>query len=209
VYSGLDCTFVVSKFRFVFWVVLPCKIIVDRRFRGTCCLHHQGNHHQLFYMAVQPRRQIWTSYSPPRELEISLCSIDPDVADFRPLVNGKGNPFKDISILRNRRKTHDIIFMEWWWLDTEIHLWNNNDGCEYLALILITILAVMYWNLNCLFPGFLLQCHLREGYGKLIQCYTVLLITKLDFHRRNPRFPGNLQVTKEELENIGENDINN
>jgi hypothetical protein len=27
------------KFRFVFWDVLPCKIIVDRRFRGTCCLH--------------------------------------------------------------------------------------------------------------------------------------------------------------------------
>lgn len=54
-----------------------------------------------------------------------------------------------------------------------------------------------------------LWCHLREGYGKLIQCYTNLLVTKLDFHRRNPRFPGNLQVTKEELESIGENDINN
>jgi hypothetical protein len=27
------------KFRIVFWDVLPCKIIVDRRFRGTCCLH--------------------------------------------------------------------------------------------------------------------------------------------------------------------------
>jgi hypothetical protein len=31
------------KFRFVFWVILPCKIIVDRRFIGTCCLHHQGD----------------------------------------------------------------------------------------------------------------------------------------------------------------------
>jgi hypothetical protein len=30
-------------FRFVFWDILPCKIIVDRRFRGACCLHHQGN----------------------------------------------------------------------------------------------------------------------------------------------------------------------
>jgi hypothetical protein len=29
-------------FRAVFWVVLPCKMIVDRRFRGACCLHHQG-----------------------------------------------------------------------------------------------------------------------------------------------------------------------
>jgi hypothetical protein len=32
------------KFRAVFWVVLPCKMIVDRRFRGACCLHHQGSH---------------------------------------------------------------------------------------------------------------------------------------------------------------------
>jgi hypothetical protein len=30
------------KFRFVLWDVLPCKIIVDRRFRGVCCLHHHG-----------------------------------------------------------------------------------------------------------------------------------------------------------------------
>jgi hypothetical protein len=29
-------------FRIVFWDVLPCKIIVDRRFRGAYCLHHQG-----------------------------------------------------------------------------------------------------------------------------------------------------------------------
>jgi hypothetical protein len=30
--------------RIVFWDVLPCKIIVDQRFRGTCCLHHQELH---------------------------------------------------------------------------------------------------------------------------------------------------------------------
>jgi hypothetical protein len=29
-------------FRIVFWDVLPCKIIVDRRFSGAYCLHHQG-----------------------------------------------------------------------------------------------------------------------------------------------------------------------
>jgi hypothetical protein len=39
-------------FSAVFWVVLPCKMI-------------------SFYTAVQPRRQLWTSYSPPWELEIS------------------------------------------------------------------------------------------------------------------------------------------
>jgi hypothetical protein len=58
------------KFRFVFWDALPCKIIVDLRFRGTCCLHHQDGDggctsllkvgRQLFYTAVHPRRQIWT-----------------------------------------------------------------------------------------------------------------------------------------------------
>jgi hypothetical protein len=30
-------------FRAVFWVVLPFKMIVDRRFRGAYCLHHQGS----------------------------------------------------------------------------------------------------------------------------------------------------------------------
>jgi hypothetical protein len=54
---------------------------VDRRFRGTCCHHtrpddgvstyHWNVGRQLFYTAVYPRRQFWTSYSPPWELEIS------------------------------------------------------------------------------------------------------------------------------------------
>jgi hypothetical protein len=30
-------------FRIVFWDVLPCKMIVHRRFRGAYCLHHQGS----------------------------------------------------------------------------------------------------------------------------------------------------------------------
>jgi hypothetical protein len=55
-------------FRIVFWDVLLCKMIVDRRFRGAYCLHHEW---QSFYTAVHPRRQFWTSYSPPWELEIS------------------------------------------------------------------------------------------------------------------------------------------
>jgi hypothetical protein len=29
-------------FRVVFWDILPCKMIVDRRFRGAYCLDHQG-----------------------------------------------------------------------------------------------------------------------------------------------------------------------
>jgi hypothetical protein len=31
-----------SIIRIVFWDVLPCKMIVDRRFRDAYCLHHQG-----------------------------------------------------------------------------------------------------------------------------------------------------------------------
>lgn len=51
--------------------------------------------------------------------------------------------------------------------------------------------------------------HLRESYGKLIQQYTQLLIVKLDFHRRNVGFPGNLEVSKQQLDAIGENNVNN
>jgi hypothetical protein len=38
----------------VFWDVAPCSLVeVYRRFRGACCLHHQGNE----YTAQHPRRQ--------------------------------------------------------------------------------------------------------------------------------------------------------
>jgi hypothetical protein len=56
-------------FKVVFWDILPCKIIVDRRFRGAYCLHHQGcstyiwNVGRQFYTAVYPRRQLWTELS--------------------------------------------------------------------------------------------------------------------------------------------------
>ncbi|XKL68500.1 hypothetical protein PGB90_003991 [Kerria lacca] len=54
-----------------------------------------------------------------------------------------------------------------------------------------------------------LWCHLKEGYGKLIQQYCQLLLVKLDFHAKNPGFPGNLVLTAEELDKIGGNDIDN
>ncbi|XP_041979253.1 huntingtin-interacting protein 1-related protein isoform X2 [Aricia agestis] len=54
-----------------------------------------------------------------------------------------------------------------------------------------------------------LWVHLREGYGRLIHLYCNLLVTKLKFHARNPRFPGNMQVTADELDSIAENDVNN
>ncbi|XP_045474328.1 huntingtin-interacting protein 1 isoform X1 [Harmonia axyridis] len=53
-----------------------------------------------------------------------------------------------------------------------------------------------------------LWSHLNDGYGKMIRLYTNLLMTKLEFHKRNPRFPGHLGVTPEELESIAGNDVN-
>jgi hypothetical protein len=40
-------------FRVLFWDILPCKMIVDRRFRGAYCLHNQGwvdNHFTRLYI---------------------------------------------------------------------------------------------------------------------------------------------------------------
>ncbi|XP_066157361.1 huntingtin-interacting protein 1 isoform X2 [Euwallacea fornicatus] len=54
-----------------------------------------------------------------------------------------------------------------------------------------------------------LWVHLPYGYGKMIRLYTSLLINKLEFHKRNPRFPGNLGVSAEEFESIRGNDVNN
>ncbi|XP_030236543.1 huntingtin-interacting protein 1 isoform X2 [Gadus morhua] len=51
--------------------------------------------------------------------------------------------------------------------------------------------------------------HLSEGYGKLCSVYLKLLITKMEFHIKNPRFPGNLQMSNRQLDEAGENDVNN
>ncbi|XP_055327913.1 huntingtin-interacting protein 1-like isoform X2 [Paramacrobiotus metropolitanus] len=51
--------------------------------------------------------------------------------------------------------------------------------------------------------------HLKLGYGPLITKYCELLTVKLDFHNKNPRFPGNLQISNDELGRVAENDVNN
>jgi hypothetical protein len=50
------------KFRIVFWDVLQCKIIVDRK---------------LFYTAVHPRRQLWTSNNVVRTFNLRIVSVCP------------------------------------------------------------------------------------------------------------------------------------
>lgn len=50
--------------------------------------------------------------------------------------------------------------------------------------------------------------HLVDGYGLCILQYSKLLVTKIGFQGRNPRFPGNLQMTRDEIEAIGTDDLN-
>jgi hypothetical protein len=62
----------------VFWVVSPCSLVeVYQRFRGSCCLHHQGDRGKLLpdYTVLQPRRQ-QSSYPPPWEPQILQTSIN-------------------------------------------------------------------------------------------------------------------------------------
>jgi hypothetical protein len=41
---GFEVFTAVSMKMAVFWVVAPCSLVeVYRRFRGPCCLHHQGD----------------------------------------------------------------------------------------------------------------------------------------------------------------------
>lgn len=49
---------------------------------------------------------------------------------------------------------------------------------------------------------------MNDGYGLCIKQYTKLLVTKLNFHDRNGRFPGSLVLNRGELEQIAANDIN-
>jgi hypothetical protein len=91
-------------FRIVFWDVLPCKIIVDRRFRGAYCsevrtasiiipdnggsMHLWNVGRQLFYTAVHPRRQFWTL----------ICSLFND----------------DLSVTQDYFTSNEKVLREWW-----------------------------------------------------------------------------------------------
>ncbi|UXI14589.1 phosphatidylinositol 4 kinase [Sarcoptes scabiei] len=46
---------------------------------------------------------------------------------------------------------------------------------------------------------------LKQGYGKLIQNYCSLLVNKMDFHFKNPQFPGNLILNGKDQSIIDEN----
>jgi hypothetical protein len=128
----------IVRFRFVFWDVLPCKIIVDRRFRGTCCLHH---HHrpddggstylwnvgpQLFYMAVHPRRQIWTSHSLPWELEISHTR-------------------KKITCDQSPGPDNELWHYKWLNSTDVLRSWDNQSTCIISREVELNLLVITIW----------------------------------------------------------------
>ncbi|XP_071304262.1 huntingtin-interacting protein 1 isoform X3 [Agelaius tricolor] len=73
--------------------------------------------------------------------------------------------------------------------------------------------AVLCWKFCHVFHKLLRDGHsnghLSEGYGQLCSIYLKLLRTKMEFHTKNPRFPGNLQMSDRQLDEAGENDVNN
>uniref|UniRef100_A0ABI7WAI5 I/LWEQ domain-containing protein n=1 Tax=Felis catus TaxID=9685 RepID=A0ABI7WAI5_FELCA len=73
--------------------------------------------------------------------------------------------------------------------------------------------AVLCWKFCHVFHKLLRDGHpnghLSEGYGRLCSTYLRLLRTKMEYHTKNPRFPGNLQMSDRQLDEAGESDVNN
>jgi hypothetical protein len=59
-------------FRIVFWDVLPCKIIVDRHFRGAYCLHHRRS--TIILHGSTSQKTIVNKFSKVSRLTNSLTS---------------------------------------------------------------------------------------------------------------------------------------
>jgi hypothetical protein len=60
---GLEVLTAASMQMAVFWIVAPCSLVeVYQRFRGTCCLHHQGTHSSPWWWRQQvPLKRWYTS----------------------------------------------------------------------------------------------------------------------------------------------------
>jgi hypothetical protein len=73
-------------FRVVFWDVLPCKMIVDRRFRGAYCPHHQGCSTRCFYLALMLTELQFLHNTYHRSfrqlLTISLCFYNMQIVPY-------------------------------------------------------------------------------------------------------------------------------
>lgn len=81
-------------------------------------------------------------------------------------------------------------------------LWVSCFPNKNVLICVISVLLMLFFFL-VEFKGLL-----KDGYGKLINLYCRLLVVKLDFHRRNPKFPGNLMIKDEGIDVVCEHDIN-
>jgi hypothetical protein len=69
----------------VFWVVAQCNLVqIDRRFRGACCIHHQGDTPEyntpevIFICLVGLGDEIWKrpGITSPFCAHLEACSIN-------------------------------------------------------------------------------------------------------------------------------------
>jgi hypothetical protein len=64
---GFEVLTAVSTKMAVFWVVSPCSLVeVYQRFRGLCCLHHQGNEFTLMMEAARTSETLVNFYQTKR-----------------------------------------------------------------------------------------------------------------------------------------------
>ncbi|KAL5283135.1 HIP1.2 family protein [Megaselia abdita] len=71
-----------------------------------------------------------------------------------------------------------------------------------------SIIKVSYSNRTLIAQIGAMWVHLNDGVGVCIEMYTKLLVTKIEFHKRNTAIPGNLVLEFNELEKYAHNDIN-
>lgn len=71
-----------------------------------------------------------------------------------------------------------------------------------------SIVKVSHFNRNLINQIGSMWMHLNDGVGVCIEMYTKLLVSKIEFHKRNTAIPGNLVLEFIELEKYAHNDIN-
>jgi hypothetical protein len=102
-YTGHQCNLKMA----VFWVVAPCSLVeVYQRFRGTCCLHHEGDdgssmYHRNVgkllpdYTALQLRRQPMFILAAVRTSNPTQCNL---YTYSHNLPNNQSNPYSRVNL---------------------------------------------------------------------------------------------------------------
>jgi hypothetical protein len=96
----------------VFWVVAPCSLVeLYQRFRGPCCLHHQGDacFVHVIRLAESESNKLFGSFSNSQERNC-FCAHQ-----FRPIqdrvwFNARGQTWRRMSMTRSRLETGTNAF---------------------------------------------------------------------------------------------------